>query len=209
MTTEVCLEIGAKRVFASALDWPGWCRSGKREEEALETLADYAGRYAPVARRAGVRFGAKAAKDLHVVERIAGNATTDFGAPNMPARAEGAAVDASSAKRMAALVSAAWELFDEAVAGAPASLRKGPRGGGRDRDKIAVHVADAAGAYARKLGITGLRHPDAVRQAILEALSRPSKGPPVAGKGWTTRFAARRIAWHLLDHAWEIEDRTP
>ena len=26
-------------------------------------------------------------------------------------------------------------------------------------------------------------------------------------KGWPHRYAARRIAWHVLDHAWEMEDR--
>ena len=25
--------------------------------------------------------------------------------------------------------------------------------------------------------------------------------------GWTTAYAARRIAWHVLDHAWEMQDR--
>lgn len=208
MTAEVCLEIGRKRVFASALDWPGWCRSGKSEEEALDALAEYSARYAPVPARAGIRFGANGVEDFHVIERIAGNATTDFGAPNLPALAEETAVDHAAAERMAALVDAAWEVFDQVVSGAPASLRKGPRGGGRDRDKIAEHVHNAAKAYARKLGITGLGSPDAVREAIFEVLRRPSDGAPVADKRWTTRYAARRIAWHLLDHAWEIEDRS-
>jgi hypothetical protein len=208
VSTEVCLEIGAKRLFASALDWPGWCRSGKSEEEALETLAAYAARYAPVPARLDIRFGAQAGERLQVVERIAGNATTDFGAPNIAAQAESAIVDSRSAKRLAALVGSAWELFDEVVAGAPASLRKGPRGGGRDTDKIVVHVTDAVGAYARKLGITGLRDPDAVRAATLEVLTKPSDGAPLVKNGWTTRYAARRIAWHMLDHAWEIEDRS-
>jgi hypothetical protein len=71
-----------------------------------------------------------------------------------------------------------------------------------------VHVTDAVGAYARKLGITGLRDPDAVRAATLEVLTKPSDGAPLVKNGWTTRYAARRIAWHMLDHAWEIEDRS-
>jgi hypothetical protein len=208
MGTAVCLEIGRRRVFASALDWPGWCRSGRTEEEALETLGAYAKRYAPVAARAGVRFGTKATKELSVVERIAGNATTDFGAPGIPAVAESAPVDARSATRMAALVSECWAVFDEVVAGAPAVLRKGPRGGGRDRDKIAVHVADAEASYARKLGITAVRDHDELRRAIAESLARPSDGTVAVDKGWTARYLARRIAWHVLDHAWEIEDRS-
>jgi hypothetical protein len=101
------------------------------------------------------------------------------------------------------------------VAGAPAELRKGPRGGGRDRDKIVDHVFGAEAAYARKLGI---KHPkparddraaiDALRGEILTVLRAPSDGSPPVPKGWPPRYAARRIAWHALDHAWEIEDRS-
>ena len=208
MATAVCLEIGTKRVFASALDWPGWCRSGKTEEDALETLADYAERYAAVPVRAGVRFGVKAAEDFVVVERLAGNATTDFGAPAVPARAESAAVDARSAKGTAALVWACWELFDDVVANAPSRLRKGPRGGGRDRDKIVEHVADAETSYARKLGIKGIRDHAELRRAVAEVLGRRWDGTGVADNAWPTRYLARRIAWHALDHAWEIEDKS-
>jgi hypothetical protein len=54
----VCLEITPKQTFASALDWPGWCRAGQDESAALETLASYAERYAPVAEQAGVSLPA-------------------------------------------------------------------------------------------------------------------------------------------------------
>jgi hypothetical protein len=47
-----------------------------------------------------------------------------------------------------------------------------------------------------------------MRRAVLEVLDRASDGSPVNGRKWTPRYAARRIAWHALDHAWEIEDRT-
>jgi hypothetical protein len=50
---------------------------------------------------------------------------------------------------------------------------------------------------------------DAMRAAILEVLARPSDGSPVAGRKWPQRYAARRIAWHALDHTWEIEDKIP
>ncbi|MEX2238692.1 MAG: hypothetical protein WEB00_14300 [Dehalococcoidia bacterium] len=116
---------------------------------------------------------------------------------------------------MSALVEAAWTVLDGVAAGAPASLRKGPRGGGRGRDKILQHVLNAEAAYARKIGI---RHPEpalddanavqALRSAIATALGSASDGSPPAAKGWPARYAARRIAWHVLDHAWEIEDRS-
>jgi hypothetical protein len=48
----------------------------------------------------------------------------------------------------------------------------------------------------------------ALRQDILEVLRAPSDGSPPVPKGWPSRYAGRRIAWHVLDHAWEIEDRS-
>ena len=80
---DVCVETGEKRVFVSALDWPGWTRSGKDEKAALEKLAAYAPRYAAVPRTARIAFPA-AEPRFKVVERVKGNATTDFGAPATP-----------------------------------------------------------------------------------------------------------------------------
>ncbi|HEV7887193.1 MAG TPA: hypothetical protein VGO92_06510 [Acidimicrobiales bacterium] len=201
----VCLEVGAKKVFASALDWPGWCRSGKTEEAALEALADYAGRYAPVPQRAGIAFPPRQGPDFDVVERVEGDATTDFGAPGAVAKADAEPMAKKEAERQAALVQAAWEVLDDVAAHAPASLRKGPRGGGRDRDKMLDHVDNAQDAYARKMG---LAQEDRTRDGIVEALRAARKGDPMKDKGWPPRYAARRIAWHVLDHAWEMEDKS-
>jgi hypothetical protein len=43
---------------------------------------------------------------------------------------------------------------------------------------------------------------------MLAVLRQPSDGSALADRKWTARYAAHRIAWHSLDHAWEIEDRT-
>jgi hypothetical protein len=106
-------------------------------------------------------------------------------------------------------------VFDQVAAAAPAELRKGPRGGGRDRDKMVDHVLGAEAGYARKLGV---KRPQpaiddraaiaALREALLEVLRAPSDGSPPVPKGWPPRYAARRIAWHVLDHAWEMQDRS-
>jgi hypothetical protein len=51
------------------------------------------------------------------------------------------------------------------------------------------------------------------RAAVLEGLERalvdgiPEKGPR-GGARWSARYFVRRSAWHVLDHAWEIEDRS-
>jgi hypothetical protein len=212
MATDIYLEQGAKRTFACALEWPGWCRSGAGEEGAIAALAACAPRYAPVAVRAGHSLPADATS-FEVVERIAGNATTDFGAPNLIPEWDREPLARAAAGRLADIVAASWAAFDEAAARAPEELRKGPRGGGRNRDKVVEHVMGADSAYARKIGVR-LRRPAlddrngirAFRDAMLAALRAQSD--EVATYRWPVSHAARRIAWHALDHAWEIEDKS-
>lgn len=214
--TPVYLEVGSKKVFACSLEWPGWCRAGRTEEAALEVLAAYADRYAAVAKVAGVRFPSTAGHDLDVVERVQGSATTDFGAPGAPASADAEPLTAAQAKRLASLVEGAWTALEAVAASSPAQLRKGPRGGGRDRDAVVAHVAASEFGYARKLGVRHKAPEDplaapaavaALRADILEAL-RSARREPLVERGWPPRYAARRLAWHALDHAWEIEDRS-
>jgi hypothetical protein len=210
MMTRVYLEVGKRRVFASAADWPGWTRSGKDEKSALEALAAAAPRYAQTAKAAHIPFSPGASFD--VVERLPGDATTEFGAPGAIAKAESKRLTKKEAGRLSALVAASWTVLDRVVEKAPPSLRKGPRGGGRDREKIVEHVFGAETMYALKLGLR-LQQPAAgdsaavreFRNAIVAGLRAGTKG--VTERGWPARYAARRIAWHALDHAWEIEDR--
>jgi hypothetical protein len=211
---KVVIESGKKRVFASALDWPGWSRSGKTELLALEALAAYAERYAPVAAVAGVSFPKRI--ELDVVEWVPGDASTDFGVPGVTAKAESQPMNKAEVDRMCSLVEGCWQIFDRVVKGAPQELRKGPRGGGRDRDKISAHVIGAeASAYAPRLAlkipepaIHDRKAVEAMREALLDAFRKGADGKPMRERGWSVRYAARRIAWHVLDHAWEIEDRS-
>lgn len=211
--TRIYLEMGRKKVFAAALDWPGWCRAGKTEEAAVRALEEYAPRYRVVTERAGLAFPARLATDFDVVARVPGSATTDFGVIGAPAPTDAEPIRAAESRRLRSLVRAAWEVFDEVAAQSPAELRKGPRGGGRDRDKMIEHVLNAEAGYARKLGVRlaapGLGDHAAVeelRAALIDALGTGDGGPPVE-RGWSPRYAARRIAWHVLDHAWEMQDR--
>jgi hypothetical protein len=208
------LESTPKKAFASALEWPGWSRAGRDEAVALAALAASAGRFAIVVRDAGLEFRPVAPGDIVVVERLPGTATTAFGAPDVVFAMDARPTGAADGERLATLVRAAWTLLDRVAAIAPAELRKGPRGGGRDRDAIVAHVVAAESAYARRIGLR-LREPDAgdvgavaaIRAAIADVLARPTDGGPILGGRWPARYAARRIAWHVLDHAWEIEDR--
>jgi hypothetical protein len=209
----VYIESGAKKVFACAIDFPGWCRSGKDEQAALEALASYAPRYAEVAKLAKAAFPSKAV-ELEVVERVKGKGATDFGVPHEIPKADAEPLTARQAARQVELMRAAWAVLDKVAKAAPAELRKGPRGGGRDRDKMLGHVLGAEAAYARQLGI---RHPEpelgdtaairALRDDLAQALSGASDGSPLRPKGWPPRYAFRRISWHVLDHAWEMQDR--
>lgn len=218
----VFLENGEKKTFASAADWPGWSRSGKDEESALQALVDYSPRYAQVLQSTGLDFQPPSSvSDFTVIERLKGDATTDFGAPGSIAEADRAPVDPNERERWKAILQACWAAFDRAVKAAEGKeLRKGPRGGGRDLDKMLGHVMEAEQAYARSLGwkqdkgrekdLQGeLRE---TREAVLQALDAAVRGElpqegPRGGKRWPPRYFVRRAAWHVLDHAWEIEDR--
>ena len=179
----IAIEASTRKVFASAVDWPGWSRSGKTEALALEALAAYAERYAIVAREAGFALRLTELDDLEVVERVPGGAGTEFGVPSAVTELDRRPVSPPTPTRLAAIVEAAWAVFDRVVAGAPAELRKGPRGGGRDRDKIVGHVVEADWYYAREIGLR-IPQPDSADRAAVEAsaprCSRSSASPRTA-----------------------------
>ena len=218
--TEIYLEIGKRRVFACALDWPGWCRVARTEDAALSALVAAAQRYAPVCALAGLSFDpAAASARLEVAERVTGSATTDFGALDVPAGIDGEPLTANDAARIAALTEAAWLTFRRVAGEAPADLRKGPRGGGRDLDEIVDHVLQTEVLHARMLGLRHRPFPsgdqaaaDRVRAGVVAAILSgltPAEPPEGAGRGRRPApFVARRSAWHALDHAWEIQDRS-
>jgi hypothetical protein len=221
--SDVYIERGSKRVFAGALDWPGWCRSGKDEPAALQALVDYGPRYARAVRGTRPAFRApKRVSSLTVVEGLTGDATTDFGAPAVAPRDDARPIDRRELARFRSLLEASWAALDRAAKAAKGvRLRRGPRGGGRALDAIVEHVLAAETSYVRKLAATPPKvdegHARAatreIRGSVLEALERavtegvPKKGPR-GGAFWKPRFFVRRTAWHALDHAWEIEDRS-
>lgn len=197
--SEVYLEQGRRWTFACALDWPGWARRGRGEEAALEELEAYAGRYSLVV--PDVVPG-----KLRVVGTLQGTGSTDFGAPDARGPWDDEPQDEQACARLADLLDACWTAFDRVVRDSPAQLRKGPRGGGRDRDQIAAHVQEAERSYGRALGVrVPPRTSWAEQRAAIDAAIRV--GAP--GGSWPVRYAVRRVAWHVLDHAWEIEDKRP
>nr|HET6905076.1 hypothetical protein [Ktedonobacteraceae bacterium] len=209
--TDLYVELGGKKAIAWSLEWPGWCRVRRSEEEAVQALIETEARYRVIAQRAGLVF---VPGDIVVVERVPGDANTAWGVPSVLASTETRPIDAVTVQRSVALLRASWDLLEEVVAASPTQLRKGPRGGGRDRDEIWGHVIEAERAYARKIGVrhqpfemndkSALR---AMREEIAAVLSQPSSGEPLVAGGWNASYAIRRMAWHVVDHLWEIEDR--
>jgi hypothetical protein len=219
---KVFLEIGKKKTFAGAVDWPGWCRSGKDEINAMQSLLDYAPRYAQVLAGSGLDFNPPdETAGLVVVERQPGNATTDFGAPDAILSSDQAEVNQTETGFFQEVLQGCWRIFDQAALVARGKeLRSGPRGGGRDLDKIIHHLIEGDRAYLRRLAWTFSRDAEAppeeelarIHAAILDALQAAQRGDlptegPRGGKIWPVRFFVRRAAWHTLDHAWEIQDR--
>jgi hypothetical protein len=213
----VMVELGKKkRVVACAFDWPGWDRSAKTEDGALQVLASYRPRYAKVAALAGLAEEFEAAGELEVVERLAGNGMTDYyGVSGMRAAPENESMSVAECERKIALLRASWAYFDDVAKRVSPTLREGSRGGGRDRDTIIRHVNGAEiQENGRKVGVRSAhdawKDPDALRahrEAICEGIREFNAIGAAAGSWWTVQFFIRRSAWHMLDHAWEMEDR--
>jgi hypothetical protein len=218
----VYLEVGQKKTFAGALDWPGWCRSGRDEATALAALADYAPRYASLFGGTDLTFTPPGGPDTFtVVERLTGSSATDFGVAGLAPARDAEPFDEVERARSEAILAAIWQAFDRAIAAAEGrELRKGPRGGGRDRDKLVRHVLGADAGYLRGLGQKFGPHDDAplddelarTRAAIRAALVAAARGEipargPRGGTIWLPRYYVRRVAWHTVDHLWELEDR--
>jgi hypothetical protein len=212
------LEIGTRRVFALAVDWPGWARAGRDEESAVASLVAYRPRYVAAVGDAGAELpDAVAAADVRVVERVAGGSSTDFGAPGSVPVLDADPVSETELERLIGLHAACWSAFSRTVAASRGAelAAAGPRGGGRALNKIEQHVGEAEAAYVSSVG--GARpsslEPQALRAALAEAVRERNAGllpatGPRGGRRWPARYGIRRSSWHLLDHAWEIEDRT-
>lgn len=216
----VVLELVSTRAFAVAVDWPGWTRSGRDEDAALDALLRAGPRYAAALAAGGVAFAPpKGRSRLVVVDRLPGTVGTEFGAPSVRRPGDDAPLESAELERHAGILRGAWAAFEAAaVRHAGVELRRGPRGGGRDLPKIAEHVRGADEAYLVKLGsrppkdAAGPAPIEELHAAALATLWARALGLPVPNASravtlWTPRWYVRYATWHWLDHAWEIEDR--
>jgi len=206
-----------KRSVAFSLDWPGWSRGAKTAELALETLEAYRDRYRPIADLAGMAHEFDAAGPLEIVEDRVGTGSTDFwGISFSPSSTEHGPMTEAEFDRGITLLRAAWAFFDSVAARVSPEMRKGPRGGGRDRDRIISHtIRQESESFATGVGLRipegAALTPDGLRQHrkdYVEAMRRYNAGEfekPM--RSWTIPFLIRHSAFHTLDHAWEMEDK--
>jgi hypothetical protein len=214
----VIIEVGKKerRVVAGATDWPGLDRWGRTEADAIATLCAYLPRYAAVAERAGLADELARQTDPEVVDRVVGSGSADYwGIAHVPSETERAILPPAELERRLSLLAACWSYFDDVAERVSADLRAGPRGGGWTRDEIIRHVhVNEAEQFTRKVEVRTPRElmltPDgraAHREATLDAIRAYNAEGRIAGRSWPIQFLIRRIAHHVMDHAWEMEDR--
>jgi hypothetical protein len=207
-----------KKSAAFAIDWPGWSRGARTPETALETFEAYRDRYRPVARLAGLEAEFDAAGDVEIVEDHVGVGSTDFwGISFAPSSFEKGRMQEDELERKLVLLQAAWKFFDDVAARVSPEMRKGARGGGRDRGEIVAHILrNEQGDFARRVGVVAPRDTvltgrarDAHRAEFLAALRDYNAEGKRAGQSpnWTIPFVIRHTAYHTLDHAWEMEDK--
>jgi hypothetical protein len=205
-----------KKVVAFALDWPGWSRGAKTAELAIETLESYRDRYRPVAIGAGLGDEFDGAGPLEVIEDRVGTGSTDFwGISFSPSSFEQDPMDEVELERKIEILRACWSFFDDTAARVSAEMRKGPRGGGRDRDRIIRHtIRTESEDFAKKVGLRipeeGALSPDGLREfreAYVAAMHAYNAGEGKRMRSWTLPFLVRHSAYHVMDHAWEMEDK--
>lgn len=212
----VTLEIGpnGKRVAAVAPDWPGFERGAKTEEAAIERLLSYLPRYAAVTKLAGMEADFKTLNGFEVVERYPGTGSTDFwGISFAFSSFDHQPMSGEALERELTLMQACWAFFDGVRTRVSEVMRKGPRGGGRDRERITGHTFAAELDWAGGIGVKTpfeammtdeglLAHREAYCNAIREFHSQGKMA-----RKWPLRYLIRHTAYHTLDHAWEMEDK--
>jgi hypothetical protein len=219
VTVRTVLERGTKgkRFVAFSLDWLGWSRGARSPEAAVETLEAYRARYRPVADLAGLAAEFEAAGPIEIVEDKVGTGSTDFwGISFSPASTEHGQLAHDDLERRLTQLRACWAFFDGVAARVSPEMRKGPRGGGRSRDEIIAHTTrNESESFARSVGLKvaegSVVTPDGLRDfrsAYLAAIRAYNAGEiPHRMRTWTLPFLIRHSAFHVLDHAWEMEDK--
>lgn len=219
----IYIEKGRKTVFAGSIDWPGWVAQGDSESDAIQNLFNIAERYARVMHAAQIDFSTPISHaDLEVIETIEGGYATDLGGPRAVPHFDETEMTEKDLSAYQELLMAIWRAFDTAVLSSDGlMLLPANKGGLIDVYAIIGHTIQNDQSDLERLGLTyRLRlHEDPldelrdIREAMLRAITRVAFNEiprrELLGEVWTARTFIRKIAWHTLSHAWEIEDRLP
>jgi hypothetical protein len=212
----VTIEVGpkGKKVAAVAPDWPGLERGATTLEAAIERILSYVPRYAAVTKLAGMEAAFADITGVDLVEQYQGTGSTDFwGISFAFSSLDQQAMSGDALERELILMRACWAFFDDVRWRVSAEMQRGPRGGGRDRDRIVRHTFAAELDWAKKLDVRTpwevmltdeglIAHRDAYCNAI-QAFHSQGK----MARTWPLRYLVRHTAFHTLDHAWEMEDK--
>jgi hypothetical protein len=211
---EIVIERGKKKAVAYAPSWPGLSRGASSIDGALEKLASYADRYRGVAALAGLSGEFPSTPTFKIVEEVPGRGMTDFwGISFAPSTGEQGQMSEEECERKLAILRACWKYFDRVAARVSAELKKGPRGGGRDRDQIIRHIFANERDWAKMLAL------DLAEDAMLTAKGRAKhrnsyvrairqyNATGKSARSWRLQFLLRHTAYHVMDHAWEMEDK--
>lgn len=218
----IVIEAGPKqkKYVAYAPDWPGLERNGKSADAAFQHADLYRSRYEVIAERAGLGKEYRAEPGSNIVLEYEGTPSTDFwGISFAHSELDHESLSTVELERQIALLEACWAEFNDIALRVSPELQKGPRGGGRDRDHIVRHVLAGEIDWVKRLEIRPDLHeivpPDArnlfhaqivdgIRDLHAQGVgaSRAKGGP-----SWTHSFLIRHLAYHVMDHAWEMEDK--
>ncbi len=203
-----------KKVVAIARDWPGLERGAKTGDAAIERLVSYVPRYEQIAVAAGLAHEYPREPQFTVVEEVPGTGSTDFwGISFAMSDWDKEPATSEDIERDVRLMQAAWTFLDSVFARVSPIMKKGPRGGGKDRDHIYRHVTlcemDWAGGFSPKRDLDAPLTPERVaehRALYVEGI-RECHAAGKSAKSWPLRYLIRHTAFHTLDHAWEMEDK--
>lgn len=217
----VAIETGpkGKKFVAYAIDWPGLERNGKSPDEAFTKMESYRARYQAIANRAEFGQAFETEPAGKIVQEYEGTGSTDFwGISFAHGPNDHEAMSDDDVERHLALLNACWDEFDEIGMRVSPELKRGPRGGGRNRDEIVGHLVASELQWLRKLDIRPdfreilppVQRREHHQRVLAELRRRHQEGLPVkskTGPPWTVRFTIRHLAYHVMDHAWEMEDK--
>jgi hypothetical protein len=145
-----------------------------------------------------------------------GPGSTDFwGISFSPSGMEHEPMHDTEFDRKIELLRACWAYFDGVAVRVSPEMRKGPRGGGRDRDQIIRHtLRTESEEFAKRLGLRvpegGALTPKGLRdhrETYVATMRAYNAGEGKRMRSWNLPFLIRHSAYHSMDHAWEMEDK--